>query len=49
MVRRFDEVFSQDLGDFMNQLNSNASSGVASNLGIRLDYNGYVTGTVANR
>jgi tRNA U34 5-carboxymethylaminomethyl modifying enzyme MnmG/GidA len=46
MVRRFDEVFSQELASFMNELNTHSSSGVVANLGIRLDYNGYVTGTM---
>ena len=49
MIRRFNEVFSQDLANFMTQLHAHASSGVAANLGIRLDYNGYVTGSGASR
>ena len=47
MISRFEEVFSADLSAFMTQLNSHASSGIASNLGIRLDWNGYVTNTIA--
>jgi hypothetical protein len=47
MVRRFDEVFDQDLSSFMRQLNANTSSGIVANLGIRLDYNGYVTAKIA--
>lgn len=48
MVQRFDEVFSQDLANFMKQLNIHTTSGIVSNLGIRLDYNGYVTGAMAS-
>jgi len=48
MVRRFEEVFNHDLANFMRQLNANTTSGVVANLGIRLDYNGYVTATIAN-
>jgi hypothetical protein len=47
MVSRFDEVFSADLADFMIQLNSHTATGVMANLGIRLDYNGYVTSSIA--
>jgi len=49
MVQRFDEVFNQDLANFMTELNLHASSSVVANLGIRLDYNGYVSGTMAER
>ena len=48
MVSRFDEVFNADLADFMMQLNSHTASGLVANLGIRLDYNGYVTSTIAS-
>ena len=47
MVSRFDEVFNADLADFMIQLNSHTATGVMANLGIRLDYNGYVTASIA--
>lgn len=47
MIERFGEVFSQDLADFMMQLNSHASTGIVANLGIRLDYNGFVTSSIA--
>lgn len=47
MVQRFDDVFNQDLADFMVQLNSHTASGLVANLGIRLDYNGYVTSSMA--
>ena len=47
MVMRFDEVFNADLADFMMLLNSHTSSGIVANLGIRLDYNGYVTSSIA--
>jgi hypothetical protein len=47
MIQRFDEVFNADLADFMMQLNSHTASGIVANLGIRLDYNGYVTGSIA--
>lgn len=47
MVERFDEVFNADLADFMIQLNSHTATGIVANLGIRLDYNGYVTSTIA--
>ena len=44
MISRFDEVFSADLAAFMRQLNGHVSSGgIVTNLGIRLDWNGYVT------
>jgi hypothetical protein len=43
MICRFEEVFSADLSAFMMQLNSHTSSGIVANLGIRLDWNGYVT------
>lgn len=48
MVQRFDEVFSADLKDFMMHLNSHTASGLVANLGIRLDYNGYVTASLQN-
>jgi hypothetical protein len=47
MIQRFDEVFNADLADFMMQLNSHTASGIVANLGIRLDYNGYVTSSIA--
>ena len=47
MVERFDEVFSADLADFMIQLNSHTATGIMANLAIRLDYNGYVTSSIA--
>ena len=48
MVRRFDEVFTQDLAHFMRLLNANTTSGIVANLAIRLDYNGYVTSSMTN-
>lgn len=48
MVRRFDEVFTQDLANFMLQLNAHTTSGIVANLGIRLDYNGFVSTTITN-
>lgn len=48
MVRRFDEVFTQDLANFMRLLNAHTTSGMVANLAIRLDYNGYVTSTMTN-
>ena len=48
MVSRFDEVFNADLADFMMQLNSHTATGLVANLGIRLDYNGYVTSAIAS-
>ena len=47
MVSRFDQVFNADLADFMMQLNSHTATGLVANLGIRLDYNGYVTSAIA--
>ena len=47
MVSRFEEVFNADLSDFMIQLNSHTATGVMANLGIRLDYNGFVTASIA--
>jgi hypothetical protein len=49
MVTRFDEVFNADLADFMVNLNSHTATGIMANLGIRLDYNGYVTSAVVRR
>ena len=46
MVHRFDEVFSADLVDFMMQLNAHTTSGLVAHLGIRLDYNGYITASL---
>eukprot|EP00980_Cylindrotheca_fusiformis_P011700 scaffold2783_cov129-Cylindrotheca_fusiformis.AAC.1 len=46
MVKRFDEVFTADLFDVMMQLNAHTSSGLVANLGVRLDYNGFVTATI---
>jgi sorbitol-specific phosphotransferase system component IIA len=48
MVARFDEVFNADLADFMMQLNTHTETGLVANLGIRLDYNGYVTAAIAS-
>lgn len=45
MISRFEEVFSADLSVFMMQLNSHTSSGIVANLGIRLDWNGFVSKT----
>ena len=47
MIQRFDEVFNADLADFMAQLNAYTASGIVATLGIRLDYNGYVTSSIA--
>jgi len=47
MIQRFEEVFNADLSAFMIELNSHTSSGIVANLGIRLDWNGYVTSTMA--
>ena len=49
MIRRFEEVFSADLSAFMRQLNTHTSSGIVANLGIRLDWNGFVTNNIALR
>ena len=49
MVTRFDEVFNADLADFMVHLNSHTATGIMANLGIRLDYNGYITSSVVRR
>mmetsp|Transcript_27218 Transcript_27218/g.76488 ORF Transcript_27218/g.76488 Transcript_27218/m.76488 type:complete len:118 (+) Transcript_27218:2-355(+) len=46
MVRQFEEVYSNDLSHFMSQLNSHTATGVMANLGVRLDYNGYVTASM---
>lgn len=46
MISRFDEVFSENLADFMEQLLSASHEehhSQKANLCIRLDYNGYVT------
>ena len=42
MIQRFEEVFTADLAMFMVHLNSRTTSSTVANLGIRLDYNGYV-------
>lgn len=47
MINRFNEVFDQDLTDFMVQLNANTTSGIVANLGIRLDYNGFLSSTIS--
>ena len=49
MVHRFDEVFNQDLASFIRELHAHTSSGIVANLGIRLDYNGYVTSMITNK
>lgn len=46
MIARFDEVFSADLADFMMLLNSHTTAGLVANLGVRLDYNGYITSSM---
>lgn len=46
MIARFDEVFSENLADFMKQLLSASNEehhSQKANLCIRLDYNGFVT------
>lgn len=44
MISRFDEVFNQNLGEFMMQLkNGDQLHSNGDNLFFRLDYNGYVT------
>ena len=46
MISRYDEVFSENLADFMKQLLSASNEehhSQKANLCIRLDYNGYVT------
>lgn len=48
MVHRFEEVFSADLAVFMMQLNTHTASGMVANLGIRLDWNGFITASIAN-
>lgn len=49
MIGRFDEVFSADLTSFMRQLNGHTSSaGIVTNLGIRLDWNGYITNKMSS-
>jgi gamma-tubulin complex component 2 len=47
MIRRFEEVFSADLSAFMIQLNSHTSSGIVANLGIRLDWNSFLSNSIA--
>lgn len=47
MIQRFDEVFTADLSIFMVQLNTHTSSSTVANLGIRLDYNGFVGKSIA--
>ena len=49
MIQRFDEVFNEDLKDFMVHLNSATASGIVANLEIRLDYNGYITTSVLSK
>ena len=49
MIRRFEEVFSADLSAFMIQLNSHTSSGIVANLGIRLDWNSFLSNSIAIR
>ncbi|KAL3942050.1 MAG: hypothetical protein SGBAC_003678 [Bacillariaceae sp.] len=46
MVGRFAEVFNADVSDFMKQLNQHTASGLVANLGVRLDYNGFVTSSI---
>ena len=48
MISRFEEVFGADLSAFLIHLNNHTSSSVVTNLGIRLDWNGYVTKKVSN-
>jgi hypothetical protein len=46
MIARFDEVFSENLAQFMTQLlaaSNEEHHSQKANLCIRLDYNGYVT------
>lgn len=46
MISRFDEVFSENLAEFMKQLfltSNEEHHSQKANLCIRLDYNGYVT------
>jgi hypothetical protein len=47
MIHRFEEVFTADLSVFMMQLNAYTASGIVANLGIRLDWNGFVTSKAA--
>ena len=49
MVARFEEVFTDDLARFMKQLNKHTASGMVANLGIRLDWNGFVSGSISGR
>eukprot|EP00934_Nitzschia_sp_Nitz4_P005716 Nitzschia sp. Nitz4//scaffold61_size107673//88660//92289//NITZ4_004251-RA/size107673-augustus-gene-0.118-mRNA-1//1//CDS//3329555758//5706//frame0 len=49
MVGRFDEVFTDDLSNFMKQLNSHHTSGTVANLAIRLDYNGFVSSSMGSQ
>ena len=46
MVQRFGEVFNADVSDFMKELNRHTASGLVANLGVRLDYNGFVTSSI---
>jgi hypothetical protein len=48
MVRRFEEVFSADLALFMMQLNAQNASGMVANLGLRLDWNGFITSSISS-
>lgn len=48
MVHRFEEVFTADLAVFMMQLNTHTASGTVANLGMRLDWNGFVTASIAS-
>lgn len=48
MLERFDVVFSNDVSVFMVQLNTHTSSSTVANLGIRLDFNGFVSKNTAN-
>lgn len=47
MIIRFEEVFSVDLLAFMTQLNNHTPSGIVTNLGMRLDWNGFLTTSIA--
>uniref|UniRef100_A0A7R9ZK22 Gamma tubulin complex component C-terminal domain-containing protein n=2 Tax=Craspedostauros australis TaxID=1486917 RepID=A0A7R9ZK22_9STRA len=49
MIHQFGEVFTTDLADFMTHLNSHTATGVMANLGVRLDYNGFVAASIAAR
>jgi hypothetical protein len=48
MVQRFEEVFGADLALFMMQLNTHTATGTVANLGMRLDWNGFIAVSVAN-